>query len=302
MGSGGSGPGSGSPRWWPAGSRRPGGWPSCPTGARWSPNATAAGSSSPARPAAAGGRDRARGGRRRRGRPARAGGLARLSRGTARLRLLHRRQDNRIVRFRLGGGAARGARRPASPRPASTTAGGSPSGPTACCTPAPATPATRAGAQDPASLGGKILRLTPDGEPAPATRSRTRRVQLGHRNVQGLAWDDAGRLFATEFGQNTVDEVNLIEPGGNYGWPEVEGTGRRGAGSATRWSPGRRARRPPAAPRSPAPPCTWPRSAANGCGRCRSTATATGAPAAVLAGPTAACARSRWRPTARCGY
>jgi glucose/arabinose dehydrogenase len=81
-------------------------------------------------------------------------------------------------------------------------------------------------AQDRGSLGGKILRIAPDGSVPPDNPFPGSYVwTYGHRNVQGLAFDARGRLWASEFGQNTWDELNLIEKGRNYGWPKVEGRG-----------------------------------------------------------------------------
>jgi glucose/arabinose dehydrogenase len=78
--------------------------------------------------------------------------------------------------------------------------------------------------QDLDTPAGKILRITPDGEvPEDNPFDGSPVYSYGHRNVQGLAFDDDGRLWATEFGPDTVDELNLIEAGGNYGWPEVDG-------------------------------------------------------------------------------
>lgn len=81
----------------------------------------------------------------------------------------------------------------------------------------------RATSQDTDALTGKILRMTQDGKPAPGNPFDNHTWSYGHRNVEGLALDDDGRLWASEFGDKKADELNLIERGGNYGWPDVEG-------------------------------------------------------------------------------
>ena len=81
-------------------------------------------------------------------------------------------------------------------------------------------------AQDLESLAGKILRLNDDGTiPDDNPFSESPVYSLGHRNPQGMTWDDQGNLYVAEFGPEKNDEINLIQAGKNYGWPEQECSG-----------------------------------------------------------------------------
>ncbi|MGC6173106.1 PQQ-dependent sugar dehydrogenase [Lacrimispora sp. 38-1] len=79
-------------------------------------------------------------------------------------------------------------------------------------------------AQDVSSLAGKILRIGTDGSIPPDNPFQGSPVYaLGLRNPQGLAWNDKDILYASDHGETAHDEINIILPGGNYGWPLVTG-------------------------------------------------------------------------------
>jgi glucose/arabinose dehydrogenase len=94
-------------------------------------------------------------------------------------------------------------------------------------------------AQDRGSLAGKVLRVTPAGDVPAGNPFGTPVWTWGHRNVQGLAFDGKGRLWATELGEKARDELNRVVKGHNYGWPEVEGGDGRGGfhDPFVTWSP-----------------------------------------------------------------
>ena len=85
-------------------------------------------------------------------------------------------------------------------------------------------------AQDLNSLAGKILRINADGTiPQDNPFPNSPIFSYGHRNPQGLDWDNSENLVATEHGPSgwrgfAHDEINVIIPGGNYGWPEIVGS------------------------------------------------------------------------------
>jgi glucose/arabinose dehydrogenase len=88
-------------------------------------------------------------------------------------------------------------------------------------------------AQDNSSLAGKILRIASNGDiPVDNPDPDSYVYSIGHRNVQGLAWDQDNKLYATEHGPRARDEINRIKPGANYGWPRVKGHLELGSGDA----------------------------------------------------------------------
>ncbi len=104
-------------------------------------------------------------------------------------------------------------------------------------------------AQNTDILGGKILRVTDEGKIPPENKFGNPVYSYGHRNVQGLAWNSQGVLFATEHGRSGafsgLDEINIIESGKNYGWPIIQGDEKRAgmetpvknSGPTVTWAP-----------------------------------------------------------------
>ena len=215
---------------WPTACGSPGGWPCCPTARRWSPSGPPAASCrcAPARP-------------RSRWAPSpvsspRARGACSASpspppspRTGSSTPTSPRRATTGSCGWH-GPRAAPSARRrsslPASQRARSTTAGSWRSDPADCCGSPPARrgcpSAPRTSARSAArSCGSPLTGRCPADNPFPGSPIWS----YGHRNVQGLAFDSTGQLWASEFGARDRDELNRIERGGNYGWPAVEGPG-----------------------------------------------------------------------------
>ncbi|GAB3900654.1 hypothetical protein GCM10027612_62670 [Microbispora bryophytorum subsp. camponoti] len=132
--------------------------------------------------------------------------------------------DNRVVRFRWGYPDAQQVVLAGIPRGLSRNGGRIAFGPDGMLYVSTGDAGNPGNAQNPGTLGGKILRVRPDGTVPPDNPFAGSPVySYGHRNVQGLAWDPGGLLYATEFGEDAWDELNAVVPGGNYGWPACQG-------------------------------------------------------------------------------
>jgi glucose/arabinose dehydrogenase len=133
-------------------------------------------------------------------------------------------RDNRVVRFGLDDDEAPEPIVTDIPKAGNHNGGRIAFGPDGMLHVATGDAAEPARSADPSSTAGKILRVTPDGEvPEDNPEPGSPVFSLGHRNVQGLAWDADGTLWAAELGPDVDDEINRIEPGADHGWPEVTG-------------------------------------------------------------------------------
>jgi glucose/arabinose dehydrogenase len=101
-------------------------------------------------------------------------------------------------------------------------------------------------AQDPNSLGGKIIRMNLDGSiPNDNPFPNSYLYSYGHRNPQGITWSSDGTTYAGEHGNDANDEINIIDAGQNYGWPIIEGHEEQGgmvspqftSGDGETWAP-----------------------------------------------------------------
>lgn len=135
--------------------------------------------------------------------------------------------DNRVVRVRYTGGALSGTPQvlvSGIPRNKYHNGGRLRFGPDGMLYVATGDGQNPQWSQDTANLAGKVLRIAPDGS-VPADNPFGNAVwSYGHRNPQGLAFDGQGRLWQQEFGNSLMDETNVVVRGGNYGWPQCEGT------------------------------------------------------------------------------
>ncbi len=154
---------------------------------------------------------------------------------------LSTRNDNRIVRMRFANGSL-GKRQvilAGIPTNAHHNGGGLAFGPDGLLYVSTGDGEVGARAQSRSSLGGKVLRLTPGGEVPAGNPFGNYTWSMGHRNVEGIAFDARGGLWASEFGEKETDELNRIVPAANSGWPNVEGSDGGGGyhDPFAEWSP-----------------------------------------------------------------
>lgn len=159
--------------------------------------------------------------------------------------------ENRIERYRLRGGTLEGREIILSEIPGARNHDGGriEFGPDKKLYVTTGDAQSESSAQDLNILSGKILRINDDGSIPADNPFGTPVWSYGHRNPQGLSWDRDGRLWSTEHGRSGIlsgfDEINIILPGRNYGWPVIQGDeAREGmaspvyhSGGSTTWAP-----------------------------------------------------------------